>query len=70
MKKTITIALLGSIAATSVYADDLNANIVNNSIIDYSNKVETAADTDPNSPIYTVKSIAADAANIQANGEK
>ncbi|GMN90203.1 coiled-coil domain-containing protein [Francisella sciaenopsi] len=70
MKKTITIALLGSIAATSVYADDLNANIVNNSIIDYSNKVETAADTDPNSPIYAVKSIAADAANIQANGEK
>ncbi|MBK2106139.1 hypothetical protein [Francisella philomiragia] len=70
MKKTITIVLLGSIAATSVYADDLNANVVNNSIINYSNKVEAAADTDPNSAIYAVKSMAADAADIQANGEK
>ncbi|WP_395167579.1 hypothetical protein [Francisella salimarina] len=70
MKKTITLALLGSIAAASAYADDLNANIVNNSIIDYSNKVETAADTDPNSPIYAVKSIAADAGDIQTYGEK
>ncbi|MEY8702180.1 hypothetical protein AB4F11_03980, partial [Francisella philomiragia] len=70
MKKTITLALLGSIAATSVYADDLNANIVNNSIVDYSNKVEAAADTDPNSPIYAVKSMAADAADIQANGAR
>ncbi len=70
LKKTITIALLGSIAATSVYADDLNANVVNNSIVNYSKKVEAAADTDPNSAIYAVKSMAADAADIQANGEK
>ncbi|APD50282.1 hypothetical protein [Francisella hispaniensis] len=70
MKKTLTIALLGTIATTSVYADDLNAKIINESVTKYSNNVETAADTNTNSPIYAFKSIAADASNIQANGEK
>ena len=72
MKKTkLTIALLGSIVATtSVYADDLNADIVHQAITTYSNDVEVAADTDVNSPIFAVKSIAADAGNIQANGAK
>ncbi|MBK2149457.1 hypothetical protein IBD90_00845 [Francisella tularensis] len=70
MKKTLTIALLGTIATTSVYADDLNAKIVNESVTKYSNNVETDADTNTNSPIYAFKSIAADASNIQANGEK
>ncbi|AEE26632.1 hypothetical protein [Francisella hispaniensis] len=70
MKKILTIALLGTIATTSVYADDLNAKIVNESVTKYSNSVETAADTNTNSPIYAFKSIAADASNIQANGEK
>ncbi|APA83431.1 hypothetical protein [Francisella tularensis] len=70
MKKTLTIALLGTIATTSVYADDLNAKIVNESVTKYSNNVETDADTNTNSPIYAFKSIASDASNIQANGEK
>ncbi|ORU83379.1 hypothetical protein ACC45_07180, partial [Francisella tularensis subsp. holarctica] len=48
----------------------LNAKIVNESVTKYSNNVETDADTNTNSPIYAFKSIAADASNIQANGEK
>lgn len=55
MKKTLTIALLGTIATTSVYADDLNAKIVNESVTKYSNNVETDADTNTNSPIYAFK---------------
>ena len=70
MKKTLTVALLGSIATTSVYADDLNSNIVKDSLTTYSTNVETAANTDTSSPIYAVKSIAEDAGNIQANGAK
>ncbi|MFV9931230.1 MAG: hypothetical protein AB8V10_06710 [Francisella endosymbiont of Hyalomma asiaticum] len=57
MKKTLTIAILGTIAATSVYADDLNSKIVSESITKYSNDAEKATNTDINSPIYAVKSI-------------
>ncbi|WP_425536903.1 hypothetical protein [Francisella-like endosymbiont] len=69
MKKILTIALLGTIAATSVYADDLNAKIVSESITKYSNDAEKAANTDINSPICAVKSIS-DIGDIQANGAR
>ena len=69
MKKTLTIALLGTIAATSVYADDLSAKVVNESVTKYSNDAETAANTDVNSSFNAIKSIA-DISNIQANGAR
>ena len=69
MKKTLTIALLGTIAATSVYADDLNAKIISESVTKYSNDAETAANTDINSPFNAIKSIA-DIGNIQINGAR
>ena len=69
MKKTLTIALLGTIAATSVYADDLNSKIVSESITKYSNDAEKAANTDINSLICAVKSIS-DIGDIQTNGAR
>ncbi|ALB01878.1 membrane protein [Francisella persica ATCC VR-331] len=69
MKKTLTIALLGTIAATSAYANNLNAKIVSESVTKYSNNAETAANTNVDSTIHAVKSIA-DIGDIQANGAK
>ncbi|MBD2809079.1 hypothetical protein [Francisella tularensis] len=48
MKKPITIALLGTIETTTDYADDLIAKIVNESVTNYSNNVETDTDNNTN----------------------
>ncbi|AEE26633.1 hypothetical protein [Francisella hispaniensis] len=69
MKQALTITLLATIMATTVYADDLNAKIIE-SITKYSNEAETAAQTDNNSAIYTIKNITSLTDDIQANGAR